>query len=93
MPDSYGKGQTALEDCLCDEACKNECATNACSTSPTAPSATAECQTCLDSDKAAQLCKPKAQAICDADPACKAFQACKLEAKCDDKPDDLLDGG
>ena len=92
IPESYGKGQDALEDCLCDEACKAECGSNACSPADNPPPATAECKACLDSDKASTLCKPKAQAICDADPACKQFQACREAAKCDDKPDDI-DGG
>lgn len=92
VPDSYNKGREALENCLCDEACKTECASNGCSTDPNAPGATAECTACIESDKASQLCKPKAQAVCDADPACKQFQACSDTAKCGDKPDDI-DGG
>lgn len=92
ITDSYIQGQTALEDCLCDEACKTECETNGCSTAPNAPAATPACVACVESDKAGQQCTPKAQAICDQDPACKQFQACSLAAKCSDKPDDV-DGG
>lgn len=87
---SFTDGQNAIDDCICKEACKDECATTACAADPTDPSA--ECKACADSDATRQKCSPKGQAICNADPACVQYQACTQAAKCDDKPDEA-DGG
>lgn len=87
---SFTDGQNAIDDCICNEACKTECATTACSANPTDPSP--DCKACADADKTGQTCSPKGQAICNADPACVAYQQCTEAAKCDDKPDEV-DGG
>jgi len=83
--ESYGKSQVAFGDCLCDGPCKEVCATNGCSLDADAGETTSECQACLDSDTNGQSCFPAAQAVCEADPACKAFQDCSRAADCDAK--------
>jgi hypothetical protein len=85
-PKSYFDGQTAIANCICDTACKTECASSCAASNPTDP--TPACSTCADSDATHTTCAPKGQALCDADPACKAYQACADAAKCDNKGDD-----
>ena len=90
MPSFYSVLQKAADDCVCDDACKTECASACSLTNPTAP--TKECETCSDSAQTASKCQPKVDAECNKDPECVKAQACSRAAACDDKPDDV-DGG
>ena len=80
--------QKAFIDCVCDEACKTECAGSC----DTGTSASAECEACSDADKTDQVCGPKASAACAADPECATQQECVRAADCSAKPD-TVDGG
>lgn len=90
MPNFYQLLNKVADDCVCDDACKNECASACAATNPTAPSE--ECSACRESDRTAATCSPKVQAECDKDPECAKAQACSRAAQCIDKPDDV-DGG
>jgi hypothetical protein len=74
-PEALDASDKVYGDCVCaPTACGTECAASYCSEKENQNEPTAACNTCLDAKEPA--CGDKADAVCNADPACKAADAC-----------------
>jgi hypothetical protein len=80
-PDALEPANMALRDCMCAAStCQTACADSVCAATKNGNQPNAACTACLDRND--QTCGDKAAAVCDADAACKAVDAC-LTTACD----------
>jgi hypothetical protein len=74
-PNALDAADKVFGDCMCaPAACATQCAASVCSMTQNQNQPTAECSTCLQTNEMA--CGAKADATCNADPTCKAAEAC-----------------